>query len=104
MTRISWKKVMVTVIYKERDPTKPENYKPICFFPQHYNLSSTMNNNRLYAKLDQDKCPDQAGFRTNPNNGPPYDVQSRCPERQRMENRHVGGSDRLQEGIRLNTT
>ena len=33
-------------------------------------------------------------------NGPLYDVQTHFPENQRMGDGHVGGSDRLQEGIR----
>ena len=32
------------------------------------------------------------------------DVQTHITEKQRVENRHVGGSDRFQEGIRRHTT
>ena len=52
MTPSSWKKVMITVMYKTGDVTKPENYRPTCSLPQLYKLFSTMIYNQLYAKLD----------------------------------------------------
>ena len=58
----SWKNVMVTVIYKKGDPTKPENCCPTCSFPVLHNLFSTMLYERLYAKLNSCQFPDQAGF------------------------------------------
>ena len=49
-------------------------------------------------------CPDMTGFRRSPDDGSSYAVQTHLPEKQRVENRHVGGGDRLQEGIRFITT
>ena len=60
MTPSSWKTVMVTVIYKIGDPTKPENYRPICSVPMLHKLFSIVYN-RFSDKLDH--FPDQAGFR-----------------------------------------
>ena len=96
---------MITVIYERGDATNPENYGPICGLPQLYKLFSAMLYNRLCAELEQHQCPDQAGFRKHiPYNGPPCDVQTHFPDKQRMEDGHVGGSDRLQQGIRFFTT
>ena len=61
----SWKKGMITVIYKKRDATNPENCRPICGLPQLHKLFSTMPHSRLHAELDWYQCPDQAGFRKN---------------------------------------
>ena len=40
MTPSSWKNSYVTVIYKIGDPTKPENYRPICSVPMLHKLFS----------------------------------------------------------------
>ena len=60
MTHSSWKKVMITVIYKKGDP---ENCGPFRPHPQLYKLFSTMILNRLYVKLDSYQLHDKAGFR-----------------------------------------
>ena len=59
----SWKTSVITVIYKNGDPTLPQNYRPICIIPLLYKLFSKMIYNRLYPILDRAQCPDQAGFR-----------------------------------------
>ena len=93
MTPSSWKKAMITVIYKKGEVTNPENYRPICGFQQLYKLFSTAPT-----------CRPGRIQKSIPNNGSPYDVQTHIPEKQRVGERHVGGSDRLQEGICLKTT
>ena len=50
---ITWKKALITVIYKKGDVTNPENYRPICGLRQLYKLFSTMLCNRLFAVLDR---------------------------------------------------
>ena len=59
----SWKTSVITVIYKNGDPTLPQNYRPICIIPLLYKLFSKMIYSRLYPILDRAQCPDQAGFR-----------------------------------------
>ena len=92
MAPSSWRKVMITVIYKNGDATNTENYRPICGV------------SRLCAELDRYQCPDMAGFRKSSDDGSSCAVQTHLPEKQRVENRHVGGGDRLLEGIRFITT
>ena len=92
------------MITEKGDPTNPKNYRPICSLRRLHKLFSTMQYNRLHA-LDRYQCPDQAAFRkafqrTDHMN----DVQTHLPEKQRVEDGHVGGSDRLQEGMRFFTT
>ena len=95
---------MVSVICEKADPTKqPENYRPICSLPQLYKLFTTMIDNRLYAELGQHQCPDQAGFRKQfqtTDHLMTYRLVHQ--KKQRVENWHVGGIDRLPEGVRLN--
>ena len=57
--------------------------------------------NRLHAKLDSYRCPGHAGFRKKPDDGSSHDVQTFCPMKQRMVNLHVGGGDRIPEGVRF---
>ena len=89
---------MITARYKNGDVTNPENYRPICGLQQLYKLLSTMLCNRLRAVLDRHQCADQAGF--SKTFRPFDDLQTHIPEKQRMVNGHMGGSDRLQ-GIRF---
>ena len=68
-------------------------------------LFSTMLCNRLSAVLDRHHSADQAGsrntFRTTDH---VMTYKTHIPEKQGVVNRHVGGSDRLQGGIRLYNT
>jgi len=59
----SWKRSVITVLYKSGDPTEPKNYRPICIIPLLYKLFSKLLYSRLYPILEQAQCPDQAGFR-----------------------------------------
>ena len=43
----AWKTVMIKVIYRKGDPTKSENYRPVCTLPALYILFSTVICNRL---------------------------------------------------------
>ena len=61
MTSSSWKKGDHGDLQK--DPTKPENYRPICSLSTLYKLFSTMLYNRLHAKLDSYSFFELAGFR-----------------------------------------
>ena len=63
MTPSARKKVMIKVIFKKGDPSKPENYRPIYTLPMYYRLFFTMLHNRLFDKLDSNQFPDQGGFR-----------------------------------------
>ena len=88
------------------DTTNPENYAPICDLPQLCKLLSKTLHIRLYAELDRYQCidisvPTMQGSENIPNNGPLFDVQTHLPEKQRVGDGHVGGSDRLPEGIRF---
>ena len=87
MTPSSRKNVMITVIYKKGDPTKPENYRPICTLPVLYKLFSMMVHNRPYAKLDSYQFPVQAGFRKQiRSTNHLHDVQTCWPKKQTKEN------------------
>ena len=107
MAPSSWEKVMITLIHKKGDPTNPENYRPICSVPATLQgCLPQCTHNRHYAELDRYQCPDQAGFRKTFQTTdhlvtfrPIY-----LPEKQRVGDGHVGGSDRLQEGNRFYTT
>ena len=59
----AWKHSVITVLYKNGDPSEPKNYRPICIIPLLYKLFSKLLYFRLYPILDQAQCPDQAGFR-----------------------------------------
>jgi hypothetical protein len=59
----SWKRSVITVLYKSGDPTEAKNYRPICIIPLLYKLFSKLLYSRLYPILEQAQCPDQAGFR-----------------------------------------
>ena len=61
----SWRKSVITVLYKSGDPTEAKNYRPICIIPLLYKLFSKLLYSRLYPILDLAQCPDQAGFRHN---------------------------------------
>ena len=61
----SWKKSVITVLYKSGDPSLPKNYRPICIIPLLYKVFSKLLYSRLYPILDPAQCPDQAGFRRN---------------------------------------
>ena len=61
----SWKKSVITVLYKSGDPMEPKNYRPICIIPLLYKLFSKLLYSRLYPILDLAQTPDQAGFRHN---------------------------------------
>ena len=66
---------------QERGPDETSKLRTDLFLPQLYKLFSTMRYNTRDAKLDQYQCPDGAGFRKNPDNGPPYDVQTLLPRK-----------------------
>ena len=55
----------------------------------------------LHCELDQYQFPDQAGFR---NKFCTTDQHTYCTRKQRVENWHLSGGDRLPEGVRLNST
>ena len=59
----TWKKTLVTVIFKKGSPELPENYRPISIIPILYKLFSRLLYTRLYAILDKHQSEDQAGFR-----------------------------------------
>ena len=58
-----WKSSMITVIFKDGDPTLPSNYRPITLIPILYKLFSRLLRRRLEPILEAGQCEDQAGFR-----------------------------------------
>ena len=59
----TWKKTLITVLYKAGNPEIPSNYRPIACIPLLYKLFSRMLYNRLETVLDPQQSPAQAGFR-----------------------------------------
>ena len=83
------------MIYKKGDGANPEHYRPICG-PQQLSMLC----NGLSAVHDRHPSADQAGFRKifrATDHLMTY--KTHISEKQRVENRHVGGSSRLQEAI-----
>ena len=98
------KKVMITVIHKRGDVRNPENHRPICGLPQLYIHFFTVLFNGLHAELDRYQCPEQAAFRkTFQTSDHIMTYKHILPVKQRVRVGHVGGSDRLQDGIRFKT-
>ena len=60
ITPSSWKKAVISVIYKKGDGANQENYRPICGLQQLFKLFSTMLCKRPSAVLDQHRSADQA--------------------------------------------
>ena len=73
-------------------------------FQNFTNSSSYCHTTDFTPSFIGTSVPTRQGPENIQNNGPPYDVQTHLPEKQRVGDGHVGGSDRLQEGIRFRTT
>ena len=61
----SWKRSMVTVIYKSGDKQLPQQYRPITIIPLLYKVFARLLYQRLSAFLLPAQPPAQAGFRPN---------------------------------------
>eukprot|EP00959_Pyramimonas_sp_CCMP1952_P164842 3445521-Pyramimonas_sp.AAC.1 len=51
------------VLFKDEDPTRPSNYRPICTLPALYKLFACLLYQRLDMYLGLEQSCDQAGFR-----------------------------------------
>ena len=57
-----WKESRISVIFKQGDEQRPENYRPITLLPILYKLFSRMLHARIKSVLEEAQPVDQAGF------------------------------------------